>query len=300
MIKVITLVTNFLKNPLDEKIINKLFVKLEKKKAKIINLKWLSPDEACDVLIDSDLSVDEIRQVAVAALEDTLCDYFVQNNDNRLKKLLISDMDSTIINQECIDEIADKLNIKDKVSAITEIAMNGEIEFEESIRMRVNLLQGVTKDQLEEVLLNNITLTDGANTLVKTMNKFNAKTILVSGGFTFFTETISKMIGFGENFANVLEMKDNILTGKVKEPILSAKSKLEIMNDKTKQHNITNEDVIAVGDGANDLFMLEAASLGFAYYAKPAVIEKTKFHINNTNLEALLFAQGIKRKEFVK
>lgn len=299
MNKVITLVANTKKQLLDERIINKIFVKVEKTKSKIVNLQWLADDEACDIYVDSSCTLDEIRVAAAKALEEIGCDFFVQEDDNRKKKLLISDMDSTIINQECIDEIADKLGIKDKVSSITESAMNGEIDFNQSLKQRVALLKGVSEVQLNEVLNNDISLTQGAHTLVQTMKKNGAKSVLVSGGFTFFTSNIGSMVGFDENFANILEIKNGVLTGNVIEPILSAKSKLEIMNDKITEHNIEAKDVVAVGDGANDLMMLEAAGLGFAYHAKQAVQDKTQFHVNHCDLTALLYAQGYKKQDFV-
>lgn len=299
MKKLITLVANLEKQALDDKIINKLFIKLEKKKVRIINLKWLSVNEACDIFIDSTLSLEILRQITQEVLEDAKIDYFVQNDDNRQKKLLISDMDSTIINQECIDEIAEKLNIKDAVATITESAMKGEIDFDQSLIQRVELIKGVTTCHLKEVAQNDLTLTKGARTLVQTMKKHGAKTVLVSGGFTFFTNIIANLVGFDENFANILEIENNRLSGKVIEPILDANSKLEIMNEQISILKINQDDVIAVGDGANDLMMLGSAGLGFAYYAKKAVIDKTHFHVNNTNLEALLFAQGFKREDFV-
>ncbi|MCE3231887.1 MAG: serB [Rickettsiaceae bacterium] len=298
MQNVITLITNPAKQVLDDFLINKVFIAIEKTKAKVSNISWLASDTACDIFFDSD-SPEELNATLPVKLEGLNLDFIVQKNSNRKKKMLISDMDSTIIQQECIDEIAAKLGLKEKVSAITERAMNGELDFKDSLRERVGLLAGLDSSTLDDVYKNHIELMPGATELVQTMRKNGAHCVLVSGGFTFFTNKIAERVGFHANHANILEIANNKLTGKVTQPILDKNSKLDSLNQISASLSLTPDDILAVGDGANDLPMLKNAGLGVAYHAKPAVQEEVKFKINHTDLTSLLYAQGYKKEEFI-
>jgi phosphoserine phosphatase len=222
-------------------------------------------------------------------------DIAVLPNNNRQKKLLISDMDSTMINQECIDELADFIGKKSEISAITERAMQGELNFEESLSHRVALLKGLEKKLLERCYNEKITFMAGAKELLKFMKNNNAHTILVSGGFTFFAEKIANALGFDAYFANILNFdSDNTLNGSVQLPILGRETKAEILNEHAQIHAIDLADCIAVGDGANDLSMLAKAGLGVAYHAKPAVATAADVAIHFCDLKALIYLQANK------
>lgn len=212
---------------------------------------------------------------------------------NRAKKLLIADMDSTIIPVECIDELADFAGVKDRISEITEIAMRGEMGFEESLEARVALLEGLAESALARCYLERISLNPGAQKLVQAMNKSGAYTALVSGGFTYFTSKVARDAGFAHNRANVLNMDSGLLTGTVVHPILGREAKLEAMDELCAARGITRADVIAVGDGANDLAMIEAAAIGVAYHAKPALKEAADVVLDHSDLSALLAIQGM-------
>ena len=216
----------------------------------------------------------------------------------RRKKLLIADMDSTMIGQECIDELADFAGVKANVSAITEQAMRGEIAFEPALRERVALLKGLPAAIVEEVIASRISLTPGAKTLVATMRNHGAVTALISGGFTLFTRHIGEMIGFETNQANELLVRDGYLTGEVAEPILGRAAKQAALQRLRAEHGMAQDETLAVGDGANDLDMLSAAGLGIAYYAKPQVAAAADASILHSDLTALLFAQGYRGAEF--
>lgn len=225
-------------------------------------------------------------------------DIFVQPDEGRRKRLLIADMDSTMIRQECIDELAAELGLKEKISGITERAMRGEIEFEPALRERVALLAGLPVSAIETVLSNRITLMPGGRTLVQTMKANGAYCALVSGGFTHFTRAIAAMIGFDENQANTLLEDDGRLTGKVAEPILGRDAKRTRLEQLVGEQGLSLEDALAVGDGANDLAMIERAGSGVAYRAKPAVAGAADFRIDHGDLTALLYLQGYSEKEF--
>jgi phosphoserine phosphatase len=205
------------------------------------------------------------------------------------KKLLISDMDSTMIQQECIDELADFVGKKEHVAAITERAMNGELVFEDALRERVALLKGLSVDVLQQCFDEKITMMGGAKELVGAFKKQGGKAVLVSGGFTFFTERVAKLLGFDEHFSNILEIEDGKLTGKVREPILGKEAKLAELNRQCAMLGIKPENVIAIGDGANDLPMLKAAGLGIAYHAKPTVQAQTNARINHGDLSGIQY-----------
>ncbi|MFT6072971.1 MAG: phosphoserine phosphatase [Alphaproteobacteria bacterium] len=226
------------------------------------------------------------------ACADYKIDIAVLPAQNRLKKLFISDMDSTIINQECIDELADFIGKKSQISAITQSAMQGALNFEESLINRVALLKGIEKSQLNICFDTKITLMSGAKALLDFMKKNQSHTILVSGGFTFFAEKIANILGFDHYHANILNFNaHNMLDGTVAMPILGRESKADILNDYVAKHDLTLSECLAVGDGANDLAMLKAAGLGVAYHAKPAVAEAARIAINFCDLKALIYLQ---------
>lgn len=294
---ILTLITNPSTTKLDDEIINRAIMAIERKDAHIDNLGFLAPDTAMDIFF-SEIEPKAAEEILTLKLEGTPVDFIIQpNNGKRRKKLLISDMDSTIINQECIDEIADKIGLKEKVSEITERAMNGELDFKEALRERVALLADIPESALIDVYNNNITLMSGAKELVHTMKKHGSKCILVSGGFTFFTSRIADVAGFDEQYANILEINHGKLTGKVIEPILDKEAKLSSLEEAVATLGISNEDTLAAGDGANDLPMLKAAGMGVAYHAKPSVRAQVNARINHTDLKSLLYIQGYKETE---
>ena len=211
---------------------------------------------------------------------------------NRRKRLLIADMDSTIIPVECIDEVADFAGVRDRVQPITERAMRGEIGFEDALRARVALIEGMEEARLQAVFDERVSLNPGARALVRTMRAHGAHTALVSGGFSFFTERVAAAAGFDENRANRLIAEAGRLTGRVAEPVLGRAAKLEALAELTARLGLAEEDALAVGDGANDLGMIEAAGLGVAFHAKPVVAERADACIRHGDLTALLYLQG--------
>ncbi|MBI1275045.1 phosphoserine phosphatase SerB [bacterium] len=260
--------------------------------------RWLEEPQAYEL----DLSVRDaaaLRARLAALSEKHACDALLVPQKGRLKKLLVSDMDSTMIMQECIDEMADMLHIKPQISAITERAMRGELNFEAALKERVGLLKGLPLEKLEAVWAERITAMAGASELIDAMNDMKVPSVLVSGGFTFFTERVAKLLGFQAHFSNVLEIENGALTGRVKEPILGADAKLQTMLEWCEKLGIGPEDVMALGDGANDLPMLKAAGMGIAYHAKPHVLAETDYHIIRTTLKTALWAQGIATGERV-
>jgi phosphoserine phosphatase len=260
---------------------------------------WLFGEVAVDIPFDGSedvgASVTRLRE----ARGDLPIDIVVQSRIDRRKKLLLADMDSTMIGQECIDELADFAGLKAHVAGITERAMRGEIAFEPALRERVALLKGLPVGVVDEVLKTRISLTPGGRELVGTMRAHGAYTCLISGGFTLFTKAIAAMIGFQENRANELKVEDGKLTGEVGEPILGRAAKLATLIELREAFDLDNLDTLVVGDGANDLGMIEAAGLGFAYHAKPAVAAAAHARIDYGDLTALLYAQGFRREEFV-
>lgn len=263
---------------------------------------WLAPGIAADIPFSADRNESQRETVARlhAALSRTAIDVVVQPRAHRRKKLFVADMDSTMIGQECIDELADLVGLKEHVAAITERAMRGEIAFEPALRERVALLKGLPENVVEDVIAQRITLNPGARTLVQTMRAFGAYTCLVSGGFTLFTQRVAEMIGFHEERANTLLIEGGQMTGKVKEPILGREAKLSTLQSLTEQLRLTAEDTLAVGDGANDLAMITHAGLGVAYHAKPAVAEAASAQIDHGDLTALLYLQGYRQDEFAQ
>ncbi len=260
---------------------------------------WLADGIACDIaLVDGTDAVDAERRIR-EALAGHPVDVAVQDADTRRKSFLIADMDSTMIGQECIDELAAEVGLKEKVSEITARAMNGEIAFEPALRERVALLKGLPISVVDEVIAKRITLTPGGRELIATMKAKGGYTALVSGGFTVFTGPIAAMLGFDENRANILLEGDGVLTGEVAEPILGKQAKVDSLLDIAERLGITPQETIAVGDGANDLGMLGIAGSGVALHAKPAVAAEAKIRIDHGDLTALLYLQGYRKSDFV-
>ncbi|PXA82388.1 phosphoserine phosphatase SerB [Caulobacter sp. D4A] len=257
----------------------------------------LGPD-AVDVTFDADPT--PIRERVIAAIGDKPVDFAIQPALNRRKRLLIADMDSTIINVECLDELADFAGVKDKVSEITERAMRGELAFEGALRERVGMLKGLATTALQTCFDERVRLNPGAETLVKTMAAHGARCALVSGGFTFFTSRVADAAGFHLNRANTLIEADDALTGEVGDPILGKEAKLAALNEETAALGLTPADALAVGDGANDLAMIEAAGLGVAYRAKPIVAARAHAKVDHAELTALLYFQGYRAEEFAQ
>jgi phosphoserine phosphatase len=260
---------------------------------------WLFDEVAVDIPFEATSEIGAIADRLREAKGDLPIDVVVQPQAGRRKKLLLADMDSTMIDQECIDELADFAGLRAHVAAITERAMRGEVEFEPALRERVALLKGLSVGVIDQVLASRITLTPGGRELVATMRANGAYTCLVSGGFTQFSARIAQMIGFQEDRANQLLVEDGKLSGRVAEPILGRAAKLKTLVDLREAFDLDNIDTLVVGDGANDLAMIKGAGLGVAYHAKPAVAAAAHGRIDFGDLTALLYAQGYKRDEFV-
>jgi phosphoserine phosphatase len=260
---------------------------------------WLFDEVAVDIPFNGSQDVAAIVKRLGEARRDLPIDIVVQPRIDRRKKLFLADMDSTMIGQECIDELADFAGLKAHVAGITERAMRGEIAFEPALRERVALLKDLPVSVVDEVLRQRIKATPGGRELVMTMRAHGAYTCLISGGFTLFTNPVAAMIGFQENRANQLKVADGKLTGEVVEPVLGRAAKLATLLELREAFDLDNLDTLVVGDGANDLGMIEAAGLGVAYHAKPAVAAVAAARIDHGDLTALLYAQGYRRDEFV-
>ena len=263
---------------------------------------WLDDEIAADIFFDGQpdalgLAGERLRP----ALAEKRVDVVVQRAAARRKRLLLADMDSTMVGQECIDELADHAGVKAKVARITERAMRGEIEFEGALRERVRLLKGLPAAAIDEVINHRIRLNPGALTLIATMRSHGAYTCLVTGGFTAFSAPVASLIGFQEDHANELVIDaQQRLTGELGEPIFAREGKLMTLINLRDRLQLRAEETLAVGDGANDIPMLQAAGLGIAYRAKPKVATAAAARIEHGDLTAVLYAQGYARKEFIE
>jgi phosphoserine phosphatase len=257
---------------------------------------WLDPNCAAEFEVaKAPRNVADIRKSLAAEGVDLVC----QPSAGRRKRLLLADMDSTMIQQECVDELAAVAGIGAEVAAITARAMNGELEFEAALKERVALLKGLPEKAIAEVLARRITMMPGGATLVATMKAHGAYAALVSGGFTAFTAAVAAKLGFDEHRANTLGIENGLLTGTVQEPILGREAKVATLDDLIEKLSISAADVLAIGDGANDLDMLTRAGLGVAVHAKPVVQAQASHAINHGDLTALLYIQGYAKTEFV-
>jgi phosphoserine phosphatase len=261
-------------------------------------IEWIEPGKAVDVGFEG--SIADAR-LALEPLEG-MADIVVQPSANRRKMLLVSDMDSTMITVECIDELADYAGIKPEIAAITERAMAGELDFAEALKARVVLLAGLSEDVIAQCLTERVRPMAGAETLVRTMAGWGAHTVLVSGGFTSFTGPVAAMIGLAEVHANVLEIVDGKLTGNLLGDIVDAQRKREVLRAARAAGKLDPDQVLAVGDGANDLPMITAAvegdGLGVGYHPRPQLAEAANFSVRHNDLTALLFAQGVPKAEW--
>ena len=256
---------------------------------------WIDEGVAADLLFA--LAPDAGRAALEGALVAT--DVIVQPEAARAKRLLIADMDSTMITVECIDELADYAGIKPQIAAITEAAMRGELDFEAALDARVALLAGLDEAVIARCLAERVRIMGGAKTLVRTMRARGATAILVSGGFTRFADPVARDIGFDRAIANVLEIADGTLTGRVTKPIVGSDTKAATLAAATASLGLDPAETLAVGDGANDLAMIRAAGLGVAYHAKPIVAAAAAARVQHNDLTALLYAQGIARADWV-
>lgn len=256
---------------------------------------WLAPDIAAEFAL---CDVPSNQWDVWADLQNMQVDLVVQDAEGRKKKMLLADMDSTMIRQECIDELADEAGVGDRVKEITARAMNGELDFEGALTERVGLLSGLDVSVIRRVLDQRITLMPGGRALVATMRANGGYAALVSGGFDSFTAEVASKLGFDENRANTFIVENGKLTGQVAQPILGRAAKVDALNQITARLGIDPADVLAVGDGANDLGMLKIAGTGVALHAKPAVAAECNVRINFGDLTALLYLQGYTATEF--
>ncbi len=283
-------------NPLDLALNSEIVARIQAETGGEIT--WLSQKTACEIITPK---TGNAEQIALEILSDLPVDVALVPRQNRRKKLLIADMDATMINEECIDELADELGLKPEIAAITAKAMRGELDFAEALTTRVKLLRGLDLQTIKQVRRERISLAPGGRVLVHTMKEYGAFCALVSGGFTLFADYFAKRIGFNEATANVLEFDENDrLTGQVAPPIVDSSTKVRRLEELRKKLGIQDQQTLAVGDGANDLPMLKEAGMGVALHAKPAVAAAAPFRIEHGDLSALLYLQGYGEEEFVR
>jgi phosphoserine phosphatase len=295
----ITLVCNPADAALDDDVVDEAMHRLlEATDGADVKRRTLEEGVAEDFLAAVSLTRAEAEAALLDLLDPLAVDIIVQPAKIREKRLLIADMDSTIIGQECIDELADFAGLKAEISAITERAMRGELDFEAALTERVAMLRGLPVSALEETFRTRITLNEGARALIATMKARGAETLLVSGGFTFFVERVARLAGFAEFQANELLIEGGALAGSVRMPILGRAAKEDALRSHAARLGVRLARTLAVGDGANDLAMIAAAGLGVAYRAKPKVAEAADASIRHADLTALLYAQGLTRADF--
>ncbi|MHA6690112.1 phosphoserine phosphatase SerB [Devosia sp. A449] len=260
-------------------------------------LNWLNHSIACEII---DPKSTDALAIAREVIGTQRVDAALVPSENRRKQILVADMDSTMINEECIDELAAALGIKDQVAEITDRAMRGELDFGQALDTRVALLKGLERHVIEEVRREHITLAPGGRALIQTMKEYGAYTSLVSGGFTFFADYFAKRIGFHEAIANTLEFDGDRLTGTVSKPIVDKATKRDRLTALAAERNLPLSQTIAVGDGANDLDMIAIAGFGVALHAKPAVAAQAGIRIDHGDLTALLYLQGFNEDDIVR
>jgi phosphoserine phosphatase len=280
---------------LDDRLIDRALGLLREVDPKAAFLHWIDEGDAADLHFTGDLKA---ARWALSALGEA--DVIVQVDEPRWKRLLVADMDSTIIGQECIDELADYAGLKEKVARITERAMQGELDFSGALRERVRLLAGLDEQALSRCLNERVEVTVGAETLVQTMRAGGANCLLVSGGFLSFAEPIASAVGFDRVKANRLVFTGGKLSGEVGDPIVDAMAKREALIEARDQLGLDREDVLCIGDGANDKLMIEEAGLGVAFRAKPALAEVADAELKHHGLDALLWVQGVRRSDWYR
>ena len=279
---------------LDDRLIDRALGALREIDPKAAFSGWIDEGDAVDLRVIGDTQA--IRW-ALDALDGV--DVFVQPEENRFKRLLVADMDSTIVGQECLDELADFAGLKREIAEITERAMQGKLDFKAALRERVALLSGLDEEAIGRCLAERVVPNPGAATLVRTMRVGGARAILVTGGFVSFADPIAKMLGFSAVRANRLLFDGRQLSGSVEDPIVDAQAKLDALIEAREELGLAREDVLAIGDGANDRLMVQEAGLGVGYRAKPALAEVADARLDHHGLDALLWAQGIRRGDWV-
>ena len=280
---------------LDDRLLDRALGLLREVDPKAAFLHWIDEGDAADLSFAGDAKA---ARWALESLEGV--DLVVQPEEPRWKRLFVADMDSTIIGQECIDELADYAGLKEKVARITERAMQGELDFPGALRERVRLLAGLDERALKRCLNERVEVTAGAETLVQTMRAGGASCLLVSGGFLSFAEPIASAVGFDRVKANRLVFTGGKLSGEVGDPIVDATAKREALLETREQLGLAREDVLAVGDGANDKLMIEEAGLGIAFRAKPALVQVADAELKHHGLDALLWVQGVRRRDWFR
>jgi phosphoserine phosphatase len=280
---------------LDDRMIDRALGLLREVDPRATFLHWIDERDAADLRFSGDLRA---ARWALAPLEGV--DVVVQPDEPRWKRLFVADMDSTIIGQECIDELADYAGLKEKVSRITERAMQGELDFSGALRERVRLLAGLDERELKRCLNERVHVTAGAETLVQTMRAGGAACLLVSGGFLSFAEPVAQTVGFDRVRANRLVFAGGKLSGEVGDPIVDGMVKRDALVEVRDQLGLKREDVLAVGDGANDRLMIAEAGLGIAFRAKPALVEVADAELKHHGLDALLWVQGVRRRDWFR
>ena len=280
---------------LDDRLVERALGLLRELDPKAAFLHWIDEGDAADLGFSGNGREARWALDAIGGL-----DVVVQADEPRWKRLLVADMDSTIIGQECIDELADYVGLKQKVARITERAMRGELDFPGALRERVRLLAGLDERALSRCLDERVEITAGAETLVQTMRAGGASCLLVSGGFLSFAEPIASAVGFDRVRANRLVFTGGKLSGEVGDPIVDARAKLDALIEVREQLGLARDQVLAVGDGANDRLMIEEAGLGIAFRAKPALIEVADGEIRHHGLDALLWVQGVRRRDWFR
>lgn len=280
---------------LDDRLIDRALGLLRELDPRAAFLNWVDEGDAADLRFSANA---KDARWALDGLEGV--DIIVQAEESRWKKLLVADMDSTIIGQECIDELADYAGLKEQVARITERAMQGELDFPRALRERVRLLAGLDRQELLRCLNERVHLTKGAETLVQTMRAGGASCLLVSGGFLSFAEPVAQKVGFDRVRANRLVFAGGKLSGEVGDPIIDALAKRESLISTRSELGLKEEDVLAIGDGANDKLMIEEAGLGIAFRAKPALVEVADAELRYHGLDALLWVQGVRRRDWFR
>jgi phosphoserine phosphatase len=280
---------------LDDRLVDRALGLLRELDSKAAFLHWIDEGDAADLGFAGDA---KSARWAVDQLDGV--DVVVQAEEPRWKRLLVADMDSTIIGQECIDELADYAGLKEKVARITERAMQGELDFPGALRERVRLLAGLDERELKRCLNERVEITAGAETLVQTMRAGGSSCLLVSGGFLSFAEPIASAVGFDRVKANRLVFTGGKLSGEVGDPIVDAMAKRDALTEAREQLGLRREDVLAIGDGANDKLMIEEAGLGIAFRAKPALVEVADGELKHHGLDALLWVQGVRRRDWFR
>jgi phosphoserine phosphatase len=280
---------------LDDRLIDRALGALREIDPKAAFAAWIDEGDAVDLRVSGDIQA--IRWT-LDGLQDV--DVFVQPEENRFKRLLVADMDSTIVGQECLDELADFAGLKREIAEITERAMQGKLDFKAALRERVAMLSGLDEDAISRCLAERVVPNPGAATLVRTMRVGGARSILVTGGFVSFADPIAKLLGFNAVRANRLLFDGSLLTGSVEDPIVDAQAKRDALIEAREELGLKREETLAIGDGANDRLMVQEAGLGVAFRAKPALAKVADARLDHHGLDALLWVQGIRNRDWVK